>query len=159
MTTLLRFDVAKTLQTDETVMQNWLTLIEANYHSTNSYHNSSHAADVLQATAVFLERPALCYSLDLLDIVVCLVGAIIHDVDHPGRNSAFLCNSGSELAILYNDTTVLENHHSALGFRLTQSDNRVNIFANVEPDTYKQLRSGLIDVVSVKRFLFISISN
>ena len=29
-------------------LQNWLTLIEANYHATNSYHNSSHAADVLQ---------------------------------------------------------------------------------------------------------------
>ena len=30
------------------ILQNWLTLIEANYHATNSYHNSSHAADVLQ---------------------------------------------------------------------------------------------------------------
>ena len=78
---------------------------------------------------------------------LCLSGAIIHDVDHPGRNSAFLCNSGSELAILYNDTTVLENHHSALGFKLTQSDKRVNILANLDSDVYKAVRSGLIDVV------------
>ena len=74
-------------------------------------------------------------------------GAIIHDVDHPGRNSAYLCNSGSELAILYNDTTVLENHHCALGFKLTHSDARVNILAGLEPEVYKTVRAGLIDVV------------
>ena len=78
---------------------------------------------------------------------LCVSGAIIHDVDHPGRNSAFLCNSGSKLAILYNDTTVLENHHSALDITLTQSDQRLNILANLESDVYKVVRSGIIDVV------------
>ena len=78
---------------------------------------------------------------------LCVSGAIIHYVDHPGSNSAFLCNSGSELAILYNDTTVLENHHCALGFKLTQSDARVNILAGLEPEVYKTVRAGLIDVV------------
>jgi len=42
--------------------------------------------------------------------------------------SAFLCNSNHELAILYNDLCVLESHHSALAFKLTMSDDRVNIF-------------------------------
>jgi hypothetical protein len=42
--------------------------------------------------------------------------------------SAFLCNSNNELAILYNDLCVLESHHSALAFKLTVSDDRVNIF-------------------------------
>ena len=31
-------------------------LIETNYHSKNAYHNSTHAADVLHATAVFLAK-------------------------------------------------------------------------------------------------------
>lgn len=37
-------------------------LIELNYHSKNAYHNSTHAADVLHATAVFLakERVKVC---------------------------------------------------------------------------------------------------
>ena len=162
MTTLLRFEVGKTLKVEDHILQNWLTLIEANYHSANSYHNSSHAADVLQATAYFLEKENVSNYLDTLDSVICLIGrsssywssmtvsvagAIIHDVDHPGRNSAYLCNSGSELAILYNDTTVLENHHSALGFKLTQSDTRVNILANLDSDVFEVVRSGLIDVV------------
>lgn len=147
MTTLLRFEVTKTLKIEESTLQNWLTLIEANYHSANSYHNSSHAADVMQATAYFLEKENVKSSLDNVDEAICLIGAIIHDVDHPGRNSAYLCNSGSDLAILYNDTTVLENHHTALGFKLTQSDDRVNIFQNLDADTYKVFRQGLIDVV------------
>ena len=55
---------------------------------------------------------------DSVDEAICLIAAVIHDVDHPGKNSAFLCNSGSELANLYNDITVLENHHAAFGFKL-----------------------------------------
>ena len=48
MNLLLRFDVQATLAVEESVIQNWLTLIESNYHATNTYHNSTHAADVLQ---------------------------------------------------------------------------------------------------------------
>ena len=63
------------------------------------------------------------------------------------RFSAFLCNSHSELAKLYNDITVLENHHAALGFKLTTSDDRVNIFKHLDRDTYKVMRQGIIDLV------------
>ena len=74
MTTLLRFEVHKTLKIEESILQNWLTLIEANYHSANSYHNSSHAADVLQATAYFLEKENVSTYLDNLDSIICLIG-------------------------------------------------------------------------------------
>ena len=74
MTTLLRFEVNKTLKVEESIMQNWLTLVEANYHSANSYHNSSHAADVLQATAYFLEKENVSNYLDNLDSIICLIG-------------------------------------------------------------------------------------
>lgn len=42
--------------------------------------------------------------------------------------SAFLANSSNELALLYNDVSVLESHHAALTFKLTLRDDRVNIF-------------------------------
>jgi len=147
MNILHRFNVLETLGVEEQVLQNWLTLIESNYHSQNSYHNSTHAADVLQASAYFLEKPRIQEVLDPVDQLIVLIGAIIHDVDHPGRNSAFLCNSGSELAVLYNDTTVLENHHCALGYKLTISDPSVNIFKNLDTETYRVVRKGLIDTV------------
>ena len=33
------------------------------------------------------------------------------DIDHPGLNNTFLCNATTSLAILYNDFSVLEQHH------------------------------------------------
>jgi len=128
MTTLIRFDVHKLLRCSESTLQNWLTLIEANYNNANPYHNSTHAADVLHAVAYFLEAPKVKEYMDDLDDAASLIAAVLHDVNHPGRNSAFLCNNGNDLAYLYNDITVLENHHAALGFKLSMSDERVNIF-------------------------------
>ncbi|XP_023340227.1 high affinity cAMP-specific and IBMX-insensitive 3',5'-cyclic phosphodiesterase 8A isoform X3 [Eurytemora carolleeae] len=147
MNILQRFDVTTTLGIEESILQNWLNMIEANYHSSNSYHNSTHAADVLQASAFFLEQSRIQEMFDPIDELIILIGAIIHDVDHPGRNSAYLINSGSQLAVLYNDTTVLENHHCALGYKLTISHESVNIFQNLDSDTYKTVRKGLIDTV------------
>lgn len=71
-------------------------------------------------------------SLDQLDEVAALIAATVHDVDHPGRTNSFLCNAGSELAILYNDTAVLESHHAALAFQLTVRDGKSNIFKNID---------------------------
>lgn len=71
-------------------------------------------------------------SLDPIDEVAALIAATVHDVDHPGRTNSFLCNAGSELAILYNDTAVLESHHAALAFQITTRDDKCNIFKNIE---------------------------
>lgn len=57
--------------------------------------------------------------LDRMEEASSLIAAATHDIDHPGRSSAFLCNSDNRLAILYNDTSVLESHHSATTFKLT----------------------------------------
>lgn len=147
MAILTRFQLHKTLGCSEAVMQNWLIIIEANYKRNNAYHNSTHAADVLHATAFFLEQDSVKEMCDGVDEATCLLAAVIHDVDHPGKNSAFLCNSGSELANLYNDISVLENHHAAFGFKLTMSDERVNIFQNLDRDSFKLIRQGIIDLV------------
>ncbi|XP_069179939.1 high affinity cAMP-specific and IBMX-insensitive 3',5'-cyclic phosphodiesterase 8A isoform X3 [Procambarus clarkii] len=147
MSLLCRFDVPDTLGCDEQTLQNWLTLIEANYHTDNTYHNSTHASDVLQSTAYFLNQERLKQLMDPLDVAACLIAAVVHDVDHPGKNSAFLCNTDNELAILYNDLSVLESHHAAVSFKYTHSDDRVNIYKALDRDTYKHVRKSIIDMV------------
>ncbi|NP_001391622.1 high affinity cAMP-specific and IBMX-insensitive 3',5'-cyclic phosphodiesterase 8B isoform 14 [Mus musculus] len=140
-----RFGVCEFLNCTETTLRAWLQVIEANYHSSNAYHNSTHAADVLHATAFFLGKER--GSLDQLDEVAALIAATVHDVDHPGRTNSFLCNAGSELAVLYNDTAVLESHHTALAFQLTVKDTKCNIFKNIDRNHYRTLRQAIIDMV------------
>lgn len=146
LSTLTYFDVLATLNCDEVTLRNWLTLIEGNYRD-NPYHNSTHAADVMQATAYFLAKPRLKNVFDPFDEAICLIAAIIHDIDHPGKTSAYLCNSTHELAILYNDISVLESHHAALAFRLTMKDESTNIFKNLDKETFKEVRHSIIDMV------------
>lgn len=141
------FEVASVLNCDEKTLFNWLTVIEANYHMENSYHNSTHAADVMQATAGFLEKERMKSIMEQLDEVTTLIAAAAHDVDHPGKSSAFLSNSDNILAILYNDMTVLESHHAALTFKLTLGDDRINIFKNLDRETYKIARANVVDMI------------
>ncbi|CAK1584706.1 unnamed protein product [Parnassius mnemosyne] len=142
-----RFDVCATLECDERTLLHWLTVIETNYHAVNTYHNSTHAADVLQAVAYFLEKDRLKTLLEPLEAAAALIAAAAHDIDHPGTSSAFLCNARHPLAILYNDVCVLESHHAALTFKLTLNDDRVNIFKNLDRETYKTVRHNVIDMI------------
>ncbi|XP_066916925.1 high affinity cAMP-specific and IBMX-insensitive 3',5'-cyclic phosphodiesterase 8B-like isoform X1 [Clytia hemisphaerica] len=142
-----RFDVAGYLSVPDIVIRNWLELIEDNYSSHNTYHNSTHAADVLHATAVFLLQDDVKNVLERSDEVASLIAAVVHDVDHPGFTNSFLCNAGSELAVLYNDLAVLESHHAAMAFKLTCRDSNSNIFKNLKQDDFKMIRQSIIDMV------------
>lgn len=54
--TFARFGICEFLNCSESTLRSWLQIIEANYHSSNPYHNSTHSADVLHATAYFLSK-------------------------------------------------------------------------------------------------------
>ncbi|XP_029640624.1 high affinity cAMP-specific and IBMX-insensitive 3',5'-cyclic phosphodiesterase 8B-like isoform X2 [Octopus sinensis] len=144
---LLRFGACEVLNVSETCLMNWLQTIESKYHASNYYHNSTHATDVLHAAAFFLEQLKYKAIFDQMDEISCLISAIIHDVDHPGRTNAFLINARNELALLYNDLAVLENHHVSLAFSVTCKDDSVNIFKNLSQDDFRTMRHSIIDMV------------
>ena len=81
-----------------------------------------------------------------LEIMAALVSAAVHDVDHPGRTNQFLINTSHELAIMYNDESVLENHHLAVAFKLLKDPN-CNFLENMEPAQTKAFRRMMIDNV------------
>jgi hypothetical protein len=96
--------------------------IEIGYtNNSNPYHNNIHASDVLQSTHWFISQTGIKNWLSDLEIFALLFSAIIHDYDHTGTTNNFHIQSGSSLAILYNDRAVLENHHVAQFFRLEES--------------------------------------
>jgi hypothetical protein len=72
------------------------------------------------------------------------LAAICHDVEHPGTTNAFQVNSGSVLALRYNDTSVLEAHHSSVGFCVLQ---RSRVLASLGPDDLRCLRRTFVAAV------------
>ena len=59
----------------------------------------------------------------------------------------FFFHADSELALMYNDSSVLENHHLAVGFKLLQEEN-CDIFQNLTKKQRQSLRKMVIDIVS-----------
>ncbi|EGW09522.1 High affinity cAMP-specific 3',5'-cyclic phosphodiesterase 7A [Cricetulus griseus] len=102
---------------DMVKLRRFLVMIQEDYHSQNPYHNAVHAADVTQAMHCYLKEPKLASSVTPWDILLSLIAAATHDLDHPGVNQPFLIKTNHYLATLYKNTSVLENHHwrSAVG--------------------------------------------
>uniref|UniRef100_A0A2K6UY90 Phosphodiesterase n=1 Tax=Saimiri boliviensis boliviensis TaxID=39432 RepID=A0A2K6UY90_SAIBB len=139
-------DLLKKFRIPVDTMVTYMLTLEDHYHADVAYHNSLHAADVLQSTHVLLATPALDAVFTDLEILAALFAAAIHDVDHPGVSNQFLINTNSELALMYNDESVLENHHLAVGFKLLQEDN-CDIFQNLSKRQRQSLRKMVIDMV------------
>ncbi|XP_051025523.1 cAMP-specific 3',5'-cyclic phosphodiesterase 4C [Acomys russatus] len=139
-------DLLRTFQIPADTLLTYLLTLEAHYHADLSYHNSLHAADVVQSAHVMLSTPALEAVFTDLEVLATIFACAIHDVDHPGVSNQFLINTHSELALMYNDMSVLENHHLAVGFKLLQAEN-CDIFRNLSAKQRLSLRRMVIDMV------------
>uniref|UniRef100_A0A8C7ZCN9 Phosphodiesterase n=1 Tax=Oryzias sinensis TaxID=183150 RepID=A0A8C7ZCN9_9TELE len=139
-------DLMRTFKIPTDTFVTFMLTLESHYHSDVAYHNSLHAADVAQSTHILLSTPALDAVFTDLEILAAIFAAAIHDVDHPGVSNQFLINTNSELALMYNDESVLENHHLAVGFKLLQEEN-CDIFQNLTKKQKQTLRRMVIDMV------------
>ncbi|XP_022917603.2 3',5'-cyclic-AMP phosphodiesterase isoform X5 [Onthophagus taurus] len=145
-TTFTSRDLLKQLMIPPKTFVTFMMTLEDHYVKDNPFHNSMHAADVTQSTHVLLNTPALESVFTPLEIMAALFAACIHDVDHPGLTNQFLINSSSELALMYNDESVLENHHLAVAFKLLQNDG-CDIFCNMAKKQRQTVRKMVIDMV------------
>ena len=128
------------------ILCSFLRTVEADYLP-NPYHNSTHAADVLQTLNTMLQLGGKYYASSPLDIFSILVAAVIHDVKHPGLNNAFQVNSRSELAIQYNDVSVLENFSITWLFTKLLGSTRdftVDIFDGLDNEQFGKARRIII---------------
>ena len=100
-----------------------------------------HAADVVQNIHVlllgFMHKPskdsvgALCSSLTPLDVLSSIIASGVHDYKHTGTTNLFHTASVSDLAITYNDVSVLENMSVSETFELILR-HKVNTAQQVE---------------------------
>ncbi|CAM1313518.1 Uncharacterised protein at_DN1927, partial [Pycnogonum litorale] len=81
-----------------------------------------------------------------LEVLSVLVAAVIHDFEHSGTTNNFHVMSGSYTALLYNDRSVLENHHISSAFQLLITDEN-NFLNHLSPQEYREFRSLVIEMV------------
>ena len=79
-----------------------------------------------------------------LDVLSLLLAALCHDLEHPGTTNAFQVNTGSVLAQRYNDASVLENHHCAVGLAMLDAS---GILSSLSPEDKKTLRKSMIGAI------------
>ncbi|KAK5849712.1 hypothetical protein PBY51_014024 [Eleginops maclovinus] len=84
---LNQYGLVELFQLDMVKLWRFLVMVQEDYHSDNPYHNAVHAADVTQAMYCFMQEPILAKSLTSCDILLGLIAAATHDLDHPGSTS------------------------------------------------------------------------
>jgi hypothetical protein len=128
------------------VLERFLTAVRQMYNP-NPYHNWIHAFDVTQATFCYLIHFDGLSKLSRLDWLTLLVSALCHDLSHPGVNNAHQVMAQTDLAVLYNDRSVLENFHTASLFQLLQQREELNIFATLTKQQFREVRKSITDCI------------
>ena len=83
-----------------------------------------------------------------MKVLSAILASSIHDVDHPGVTNQYLVNTSSELALIYNDESVLENHHLAVAFKLIQ-DHECDILASLSKKQRHSVRKMVRYIIFV----------
>jgi len=91
-------------------------------YQSNPFHNFYHAFGVYQ----------MCFhqlsNIDTFNVITAtqgfglLVAALCHDMDHPGVTNSYLIKLQDDLALRYNDVSVLENHHASVACTLLREE-------------------------------------
>nr|XP_014337596.1 PREDICTED: high affinity cGMP-specific 3',5'-cyclic phosphodiesterase 9A [Bos mutus] len=126
-------------------LKRWLLCVQDNYRN-NPFHNFRHCFCVAQMMYSMIWCCRLQEKFSQMDILVLMTAAICHDLDHPGYNNTYQINARTELAVRYNDISPLENHHCAVAFQILNQP-ECNIFSNVSPEGFKQIRQGMITLI------------
>ncbi|DBA01583.1 TPA: hypothetical protein N0F65_011339 [Lagenidium giganteum] len=141
----LDFNLDELLSTSKLTMRNFIMATKEKYHP-NPFHNFLHAVSVLHASYLLLSTTDASQMLMPLDIAGCLIASLCHDLDHPGHTNAFEVMTGSQLALLYADESVLERHHAYTTFRVMKEKN-ANVLQGLSKPDYRHIRKVIITAI------------
>ncbi|ELV09436.1 Calcium/calmodulin-dependent 3',5'-cyclic nucleotide phosphodiesterase 1C [Tupaia chinensis] len=135
---LTRYDLISRFKIPISALVSFVEALEVGYSKhKNPYHNLMHAADVTQTVHYLLYKTGVANWLTELEIFAIIFSAAIHDYEHTGTTNNFHIQTRSDPAILYNDRSVLENHHLSAAYRLLQEDEEMNILINLSKDDWR----------------------
>ena len=142
-----RLDIVKSDIFERNILKDFLNALIEGYSRVNAYyHNDLHAADVMQTLYTMIIKGCLKPKMKLDDLseFAIVIGALGHDLKHPGQNNMFHITTRSKIAIRYNDKSVLENYHIANIFKLVKND-KYNIFKPFRPEEYRIMRRRIVE--------------
>jgi len=122
-----------------------MTRVQAGYCYV-PYHNRIHAADVTQTLYSLLMCDTVGSHVNEIDLFSAILAAAVHDYGHPGFNNPYHVKNRLEVAITYNDVSVLENMHIARAWRIL-TDPEHNILGNLKSDDFNTVRSNMITMI------------
>jgi hypothetical protein len=145
---LHNLDLIKRFDISESTVNNFLVAVSSDYVQGNSYHNFSHGVDVMHCVYMYIQRTDILNAARIrsLDLLALMISAATHDLGHTGTNNTFHINTQSELALRYNDQSVLEHFHCASTFKLL-NDKRLNIFQSLSKRDFLEVRKVIISVI------------
>lgn len=113
------------------------------YHD-NPYHGPVHAAQVTHLARWLTKAMRVMSAQTELESTAFMVAAFCHDIKHIGRNNNFCVVSEHPLALLYNNSSVLENYHSSSCLELLQE---FRVLEHLEMEDRSSVRSHIIDSI------------
>ncbi|CAJ1395655.1 unnamed protein product [Effrenium voratum] len=134
----------------------FLTEIDRRYRPEAIYHSSAHATDVMATICWFLRLPYFSERSSILDYTLSVIAGAVHDVGHPGFNNDFQKTTFSDLALRYNDKSVLENFHVATAFELMRDDADCNWFELLNTE-YTENEEETVNLQQYVRRMLVSI--
>ncbi|KAJ3273736.1 cAMP-specific 3',5'-cyclic phosphodiesterase 4D [Terramyces sp. JEL0728] len=134
------------LQFSPVKFMNFMADVEKGYDPNLSYHNSIHATDVLHGIHHLAQLDNIHGIFSDIEMLSIYIAAAIHDFGHPGVNNNFLISTNHKFAMLYNDKSVLENHHCSAGLKLLMKPDNY-FFENIDKKTFTTIRSSIISMV------------
>ncbi|ORC93444.1 putative 3, 5-cyclic nucleotide phosphodiesterase [Trypanosoma theileri] len=144
---MYKLDLVAHFNLDDEILQRFLLEVQSGYHP-NPYHNAMHAADVTQINYYIIMIAGLKEKCELSkeEILAAVIAGAIHDFDHPGLNNNFHSKTNAYLSTLYNDRSILENHHVASVYELLKNP-AYNVFAPLNDEQLRVVRETMIEMV------------
>ena len=129
----------------ETKLKRFIQVVRQNYKG-NHYHNYSHALHVFKSATILWENlcDSVCFDFTPIEHLALLISALVHDVEHPGGFNSL--QFGKEMALLYNDQSILENNSLTFAFTLLAKE-EFNFLINMSATEIKTFRKMVIDLV------------
>ena len=141
-----KWELTDKFDIDSETLRRFLNFAADGYEQ-NSYHNRTHAADILQGTNFMLSEGGLGEFLSDVDKLSLIIAALAHDIGHDGFSNNYHKNAMTERAVRFNDQSIQENWHASLLFTQIFENSDINILSSCSEKTLAHIRSNIIYLI------------